>query len=156
MEWFGSVDSLDSLKGEYLNYLRKWKNTDTMKEINQQYEDLLISLGVEFNEKIEVENQELPVEKQKKKFDPSTYRFAEMLNKIIDFNIDIEIICQWIWCFNSSDYHEQLKELGFWFSASKKAWVFSGSKKRIIYSHNKMNDIRRKLGSEHIREKEES
>lgn len=156
MEWFGSVDSLETLKGEYLNYLRKWKNTDTMKEINQQYEDLLISLGVEFNEKIEVENKELPVEKQKKKFDPSTDRFAEMLNKIIDFNMDIEIIGQWIWCFNSRDYHEQLKELGFWFSASKKAWVFSGSKKRMIHSHNKMNDIRRKWGSEQIREKEEA
>ena len=157
MEWFGSVESIESLKGEYLNYLRKWKNdADTMKEINQQYEDLLISLGVELNEKIEIENKELPAERQKKKFEASTDKYAETLNKIIDFNMNIEVIGQWIWCFDSYEYHEQLKELGFWYSKSKKAWVFSGDKKKMIRSHNKMNDIRKKWGSEQIKEREEA
>ena len=149
MEWFGSVESIESLKSEYLNYLRKWKNdADTMKEINEQYEDLLISLGVELNEKIEVENQKLPAEWQKKKFDASNDKYAETLNKIIDFNMRIEIIGQWIWCFDSKEYHEQLKELGFWYSNSKKAWVFSGDKKKFIRSHNKIDDIRRKRANQ--------
>ncbi len=157
MEWFGSVESIEALKGEYLGYLRKWKNDEeAMKEINEQYQDLLFSLGVEFNEKVEVENKELPAEKQKKKFDAKSDKYAETLNKIIDFNMDIEVIGQWIWCFNSLEYHEQLKELGFWYSASKKAWVFSGEKKKFIRSHNKMADIRKKWGSEQIREKEEA
>ena len=157
MEWFGSVESIEQLKGEYLNYLQKWKkDADTMAEINEQYEDLLLSLGVELNQKIEVENKELPAEKQKKKFEADKDKFAETLNKIIDFNMNIEIIGQWIWCFDSKEYHEQLKELGFWYSNSKKAWVFSGEKKKFIRSHNKMNDIRRKWGSEQIKQKEEA
>ena len=157
MEWFGSVESLEQLKGEYLNYLRKWKNNaEMMAEINQQYEDLLLSLGIEYNQKIEEENKQLPKEWQKKHFDPKSDRFAEMLNKIIDFNMNIEIIGQWIWCFDSKEYHEQLKELGFWYTNSKKAWVYNGERKKFIHSHNKMNDIRKKWGSEKIKEKEEA
>lgn len=156
MEWFGSVESIESLKAEYLNYLRKWKNDEeTMKEINGQYEDLLVSLGVELNEKIEEQNKTLPVEYQKKKFVATDDRFKEMLNKVIDFNMNIEIIGQWIWCFDAKEYHEQLKELGFWFSASKKAWVYSGYKKWRVRSHNKIDEIRRKWGSEQVKEKEE-
>lgn len=157
MEWFGSVESIESLKQEYLNYLRKWKNDkDMMAEINRQYEDLLVSLGVELNKQIENENEELPVERQKKKFDIAADRFAEMLNKVIDFNMTIEIIGQWIWCFDSYNYHEQLKELGFWYSKSKKAWVFSGEKKKLVRSHNKLSDIRKKWGSEQVKEIEEA
>lgn len=67
MEWFGSVESVEQLKDEYLNLLRKWKNdSDVMAEINEQYEDLLVSLGVKLNEKIEQENKALPEKYQKK------------------------------------------------------------------------------------------
>lgn len=156
MEWFGSAESVEQLKGEYLNLLRKWKkDADTMAEINEQYEDLLVSLGVKLNEKIEEENKALPEKYQKKQFDAATDKFADTLNKVIDFNMNIEIIGQWIWCFDSYEYHEQLKELGFWYSKSKKAWVFSGDKKKMIRTHNKMNDIRRKWGSERVKEREE-
>lgn len=156
MEWFGAIESIEQLKGEYLNLLRKWKNdADVMSEINEQYEDLLVSLGVEFNEKIKEENQALPEKYQKKEFDAKTDMFADTLNKVVDFNMKIEVIGQWIWCFDAKEYHEQLKELGFWFSASKKAWVFSGDKKRRIRSHNKIDDVRKKWGVEKIREKED-
>lgn len=157
MEWFGSVETIEQLKGEYLNYLKKWKSdTDLMKEINGQYESLLEQFGVELNHKIEEQNKTLPAEYQKPKYVAKDDRFAEMLNKIIDFNMTIEIIGQWIWCFDSKEYHEQLKELGFWYSASKKAWVFSGSRKKMVHSRNKIDDIRRKWGTEKIKEKEEA
>ena len=42
MEWFGSAESIEQLKGEYLNYLKKWKkDDDLMAEINEQYQALL-------------------------------------------------------------------------------------------------------------------
>ena len=54
MEWFGTVESVEQLKGEYLHLLQKWKgNADVMGEIDGQYDDLLVSLGVELNNKIE-------------------------------------------------------------------------------------------------------
>lgn len=47
--------------------------------------------------------------------------FADILAKIIKFNITIEIIGFWIYAFNSYEYWEQLKDLGFWFSRKHKA-----------------------------------
>jgi len=157
MEWFGSAESIEQLKGEYLNLLRKWKNdTDLMSEIKQQYSDLLERFGVELNKKIDEQNKELPEKYQKQHYVAKNDRFAEMLEKIVDFNMRIEIIGQWIWCFDSLEYHEKLKELGFWFSASKKAWVYSGSAKKRVRSHNTMNAIRSKWGVEVVKEKEEA
>ncbi|SEP82591.1 hypothetical protein SAMN04487977_101539 [Treponema bryantii] len=157
MEWFGSAESIEQLKGEYLNLLKRWKSdADIKKEIDEQYVELLERFGVELNKRIDEENKELPVEKQKIHYDFSKDTFKDVLNKVIDFNMRIEIIGQWIWCFESKEYKDQLKELGFWFSASKKAWVYSGTKKKHIYSHNKMNDIRAKWGVEVVKEKEVS
>ena len=56
--------------------------------------------------------------------------------------------------FGSVSSVEQLKALDFWFSKSKKAWVYSGSKKKLIKSRNKLADIRKKYGSEVVRDKE--
>lgn len=157
MEWFGSVETIENLKQEYLNYLRKWKDdTDLMAEINGQYEELLARFGVELNQKIEAENESLPAERQKPKYEADKDRFAETLNKVIGFNMKIEIIGQWIWCFDSYEYRDKLKELGFWYTASKKAWVYSGQKKRAVRSHNKIADVRRKWGCEVVKDKEEA
>lgn len=157
MEYFGSVKSIEELKSEYMKYLQKFKSdAELVEEINEQYNELLEGLGVEVNAKIDEENKVLPPEKQKERYEASKDKFAEVLQNIIDFNMDIEIIGQWIWCFNSYEYKEQLKELGFWYTASKKAWVYSGKGKRLIRSHNKVSDIRKKWGSEKIKDKEES
>jgi hypothetical protein len=63
--------------------------------------------------------------------------FQEVLQKIIDLDCQIEIIKRgtfgfrprlrfgyWIYCFNSKEVREQLKELGFWFSGKHKAWIY--------------------------------
>jgi hypothetical protein len=87
MEWFGSASSIEELKGEYLNLLKKWKNdADLMAEINAQYEDLLASFGEELNKKIDEENKELAPEKQKKHYEVDKDKFAEVLAKVVDFN----------------------------------------------------------------------
>ena len=49
----------------------------------------------------------------------------EVLEKIINFSgVDIEIIGQWVWVFNSYEYRKELKELGFKYASNKKAWYF--------------------------------
>ena len=155
MEYFESVSSIEELKADYLNYLKKWKNNlEIMQEVNEQYQDMLFNLGVELNNKIEIQNKELSEENQKERFEPCKDKFAETLNQIIEFNMDIEIIGQWIWCFNSKEYHNELKELGFWYSANKKAWVYSGTKKKLIRSRNTIDSIRKKWGTEKVKEKE--
>lgn len=156
MDFFGSVKTIEQLKGEYLNYLNKWKGSDIMNDVRKQYEELLVTFGVELNKQIDEENKSLPAEKQKKHYDASTDTFADTLEKVINFNMRIEIIGQWIWSFESYEYRDQLKELGFWFSKSKKAWVYSGSPKKHIRSHNKMSDLRAKWGCEVVKEREEA
>ena len=155
MEYFGNVESIEQLKSEYLNYLNKWKGSDIMLDVKKQYERLLEKFGVEINKQIDEENKSLPATEQKKHYDFRSDKFAETLEKIIDFNMSIEIIGQWIWCLDSYEYREQLKELGFWYSSSKKAWVFNGRPKRNLKSRNKLSDIRKKWGSEIIKSKEE-
>ena len=156
MDFFGTTESLEQLKGEYLKYLNKWKGSDIMVDVKKQYEERLYSLGIKYNEQVDEENKTLPAEKQRKHFDASADMFAETLDKIIDFNMKIEIIGQWIWCFDSYEYHEQLKDLGFWYTKSKKAWVFNGERKKFIRSRNKIDDLRKKWGCEQIREREEA
>jgi len=80
--------------------------------------------------------------------------FQEILEKIINLNCEIEIIGFWIYCFNSKEVKEQLKELGFWFSGKHFAWIYSGKPKRNISSRETLDEIRAKKGSQKV-EKEE-
>lgn len=157
MEYFTSCNSLETLKGEYKNYLMMFRNDkDSLLEMEKQYEDFLVELGVELNKKIDEENKSLPDNLKKHHYDVSKDKFADILKGIIDFNCSIEVIGQWIWCFDSYEYREELKDKGFWYSSSKKAWVYSGSRKKNVKSRNKIDDIRTKWGSEKIKEKEEA
>jgi hypothetical protein len=80
--------------------------------------------------------------------------FQEILQKIINLDCEIEIIGYWIYCFNSYEVHEQLKELGFWFSSKHKAWVYSGRAKKLRAGKETLDEIRARKGSQKI-EKEE-
>jgi hypothetical protein len=80
--------------------------------------------------------------------------FQEILQKIINLDCEIEIIGYWIYCFNSKEVREQLKELGFWFSGKHKAWVYSGRPKRLRAGKETLDEIRARTGSQQI-EKED-
>jgi hypothetical protein len=80
--------------------------------------------------------------------------FQEILRKIINLDCEIEIIGYWIYCFNSKEVKEQLKEFGFWFSGKHKAWVYSGRPKRLRAGKETLDEIRARKGSQKI-EKED-
>jgi hypothetical protein len=73
--------------------------------------------------------------------------FQKILRQIINLDCQIEIIGYWIYCFNSKEVKEQLKELGFWFSGKHKAWVYSGKPKKLIAGKETLDEIREKKGS---------
>ena len=143
MKFFMDCSTLEELKQLYRklcikNHPDLGGDEETMKEINAEYKEALQKLSFAYNAD----------ETHKDTHDWRTDMFADVLQKIIHFsNMSIEIIGQWIWCFNSFEYKDQLKQLGFWFSSSKKAWVYSGDKKKCIRSHNKVDDLRKKWGS---------
>ncbi|PIE98613.1 MAG: hypothetical protein CR988_02300 [Treponema sp.] len=77
--------------------------------------------------------------------------FSNIIKKIINFDIDIQVIGTWIYAFNSYAYKENLKELDFWFSKKHKAWIFNGSKKRCIRTKNTLEDNKKEYGCKKVK-----
>ena len=80
--------------------------------------------------------------------------FQDILEKIINLECEIEIIGYWIYCFNSYEVREQLRELGFWFTKKHKAWVYSGKAKKNITSRETLEEIRASKGSQKVEKQE--
>ena len=82
-------------------------------------------------------------------------KFSDILSQIIsEEGIKIEIIGFWIYVFGGFGIKDKLKDLGFWYSAKHKAWIYSGGKKRRIRTSYTTDDNRSRWGSQEI-EKEE-
>ena len=146
MKYFENITTIENLKKEYKKLCFRFHpdlnggDNKPMQEINSEYEFLLKNLANEFNTDPE----------QDFTYNWENDRFAEIIQKIITFKMDIEIIGSWIWCFNSFEYKDILKEIGFWFSKSKRAWVYSGSAKSRSRGHYSMDGLRKKWGSEKV------
>ena len=82
--------------------------------------------------------------------DNSAEVFADILRQAVKFNVDVEIIGFWIYAFRSYEYREQLRALGFWFSAKHKAWIYSGSVKRRVRFAHTTDQNRAKWGSQTV------
>ncbi len=143
---------LNELKADYKSLSKKHHpdlggSDDEMKIINAEF-DVLI-------ERLMANKAESVIEERGFDFDINSTPFAEVLKKIINWDIRIEIIGIWIYAFESFELKDQLKELDFFFSKKHKAWIFSGTKKRNIRSGNTTDDNRNIYGSSVVKEKQE-
>lgn len=153
MKYFTNPRTLEELKKQYKklafeNHPDRGGNAEIMKKINVEYDELFQKLkNVHKNasgETYETETAEPPE------------MFKNIIEKIIIFDgVEIEIIGAWIWVTGSTFPHrEQLKELKFRFSNSKKAWYFHNdgyvrkTKKRYT-----LDEIRDLYGVEKIKNK---
>lgn len=144
MKYFADVTNLEELKIAYKKLAMKLHpdlggSTEEMQILNAEYEEMLRKLAFCHNATESTE------------FDWRADKFADIIQQIITFDIQIEVIGSWIWCFNAYAYKDQLKDLGFWFSKSKKAWVYSGTAKARYRSKNSVDDLRDKWGSEKVK-----
>jgi curved DNA-binding protein CbpA len=154
MKYFQHCQSVEEAKKIYRELLKKHhpdhagqEGEAITKEIINQFNTFLKSFMTNsFNSYYE--------DKEWKPDPDSVTPFQDILEKIINLECEIEIIGYWIYCFNSKEVKEQLKELGFWFSGKHKAWVFSGRPKRNITSRETLDEIRASKGSHKV-EKEE-
>lgn len=157
MKHFTNIDSVETLKKQYKTLCKKFHpdlnhdtdTTDIMKQINAEYEKL-------FNE---YKNIHITAEGKTYTAKESTAEqsedFIKIINSIINFNVDIEIIGTWVWCFNSYEYREQLKALGFKYVAKRQAWAWHSGEYKARRSKKTLAEIRSTYGSETIKEKEE-
>ena len=154
MKWFTDIKTLEELKKAYKKLAKQYHpdlnggtTNDIMKEINREY-DILFERVKNFHTTADGKTYE-------KATTETSAEFRDIINKIINFNIDIEIIGTWVWCFNSYEYREQLKSLGFKYSASKKAWCWHTGEYKAKKSRKSLDEIRATYGSETIKKKEE-
>ena len=147
MKWFENVKKIEELRQLYRKLLKEHHpdnggDEETMKEINLEYDRVFSDLS-----RFSSDGEECTGEEQK----TENEEFKSILNEIINFNVEIEIIGSWIWCFNSYQFRSQLKELGFRYAAKKKAWVWHyGEYKRYHKGETDLNDIRAKYGSQKV------
>ena len=146
MKWFTNVTTIEQLRKQYRELLKKYHldnengSVEVTQEINAEY-DLVISI---LSKEEHSDSQSYTQEENE--------QFKTILNAIIGYNITIEIIGNWIWCFNCYAYKDQLKSLGFTWCSKKKAWVWhSGEYHRHHKKEIPLNDIRTKYGSQTVR-----
>jgi hypothetical protein len=154
MNYFEHCQSVEEAKKHYRELLMQYhpdhagqEGEATTKEIIAQFNAFLKGfMSHSFNSYYE--------DKEWKPAADTVTPFQDILQKIISFDCEIEIIGYWIYCFKSYEVREQLKELGFWFTSKHKAWVYSGKAKRNIPGKETIDELRARKGSQKI-EKEE-
>lgn len=152
MKYFKNVKTIDELKKQYKQLAKKYhpdlnggKTVEEMKQINKEYDELF--------ERVKNIHTTAEGETYEKKTDETSELYRDIICKIINFNIDIEIIGSWVWCFNSYEYREQLKSLGFKYASKKKAWCWHSDEFKPHRSNKTLEEIRAFYGSETVREK---
>jgi len=147
MVYFSDCSNLSELKKAYRKFCMKLHpdkggDEESFKAMNKEYEQLLKRFSNAAN---------FTTEKETEFHNWKEDRFSEVIQKIIFFDsMKIEIIGEWIWCFNAYEYRTQLKELGFWYSSGKKAWVFNGDSKKHCRGHFTKQQLYSKYGCEKV------
>ena len=93
-----------------------------------------------------------PVETAKGKFTMNAMVDA-LHSKVKSDGIHVEIIKDWLWVSGKTfDVRDDLKELGFRYSADKKSWYWRDDEKRITVKHDPLSfdEIRSKYGTREV------
>lgn len=147
IKWFAGVTTIEELRKRYRELLKQFHpdnggDEETMKAINIEYDKLFDVLNKESKSDDQTDTYDQDAENQ---------AFKEILNQIIGYKMEIELIGRWIWCFNCFAYKDRLKELGFKFAPKKKAWTWHyGEYSRYHKGETSIDDIRAKYGSQKV------
>lgn len=150
MKWFKNVQTVEELRRQYRILLKKFHpdnpggSVEVTQEINREYDELFDILSRQQN-----------ANNPKKTYSAEeNAHFKEILQKIIGFNIEIEIIGSWIWCFDCYGYKDQLKTLDFKWASKKKAWVWHSEPYQKYHKGEiPLEQIREKYGTQKLRKR---
>lgn len=144
-KWFTGVRTIEELRKRYRELLKMYHpdnggDEETMKEVNSAYDAVFAQMSRENKSDGQSYTQE------------ENEQFKAILNEIAGFNMTIEVIGSWLWCFNCFQYKGRLKELGFTWAAKKKAWVWhSEPYRRYHKSEIPLDEIRARYGCRTVR-----
>lgn len=144
MDYFKQCRSLQEVRQRYKelalqHHPDRGGDNATMQQINLQYEKIMTNPFFSYSSQSEGEKE-------------AFIKFPEIINKIINLNLIIEICGNWIWLSgNTYAYKDQLKEFGFYFASQKRVWYW---RPREYRSNNRdplpMDQIRSLYGSDII------
>lgn len=149
------IESNEDLKKQYRRLAFKLHpdrggNIEQFKAMGNEYEALFKVFGAIFKTK--------NGETYTKETGESCNKFKNIIDSIIRYNINIDIVGSWIWVYGGETYSikEILKALGFNWAKSKKKWYYNGNsytkKTRKYLSYE---EIKSYYGAEKIKEKTE-
>ena len=122
-------------------------SNEAMKAINAEFEFIMLR-GLEAVNNMQFEDENM------KKAEVRSWQdykeFADILCKVINLPISIEIIGSWVWLSGCTyDYKEVIKAAGFKFSSKKQTWYwYKGINLKTYYKGRySMNEIRDRFGS---------
>lgn len=150
MKWFdkSKLHTVAELRAEYKRLLIKHHpdnggSVSDTQEVNAEYDALYAILR---------QKESTDGESCTEQDNAADEAFRDVLEKIINYDIDIQIIGDWIWCFNSYQYRNQLKELDFQYAPKKRAWTWHA---KPFHKHHKkevpLSHIRAKYGCQTVR-----
>lgn len=144
-KWFKDVETVEELRAVYKELLKRYHpdnggDLSAMQEINAEYEAVFAVLKCQDKPDTECSDEEAKEDTVLRK----------ILNQIAGYNMDVEIIGSWIWCFNSYAYRDRLKALGFKFAPKKKAWAWHYGEYKRFGKEKDLDDIRAKYGSQKV------
>lgn len=154
MKYFKDVNTLETLRKEYKELLKKYHpdnangSTEATQEINAEYDKLFKTL----KDRHSTATADRTANSNKSNINNMKYDFTEdaklreILQKIVGFNgIDIEIIGSWIWVSgNTYLFKNELKANGFKWASNKRMWYW--------HSDNYQKKSRKSLSMEDIRD----
>ena len=147
MKFFTNCHSLDELKAEYRRLIKIHHpdcggDTETMKQVNNDYKERFEQLKKHHNETSDAEHQTTE----------TAAEFMEIIEKLMHMEgIEAELCGSWIWCRgNTYEYKDQLKAMGFNWSKAKRSWYWRHPEEtsRRYRGKSTMEQIREKYGSQ--------
>lgn len=150
MKYFKAITNLEELRKEYKRLVKQYHpdnggDSETIKAINAKYDSVFEGL-----KNADTSNKD--TNKYNREMDES---IREVLQRIINLNINIEIIGCWIWCNGSETYRyrNELKQAGFRFSGNRRSWYWrSEDGKKKGKSKKTMEELRQYYGNQKIKE----
>ena len=142
--FFNQCRTLREIKQKYKelamqHHPDKGGDTQTMQQLNFEYEQIINNPFFNFSGQSEAEKE-------------SYLKFPEIINRVLNLDLIIEVCGQWVWISgNTYQHREHLRKSGFYFARNKQLWYwrpqeYSSSNRNPL----EMDKIRALYGSDTV------
>ncbi len=121
--FFQKVETLEDLRAQYKKLAMQYHpdrggSTEDFQALGAEYEELLKTVGSTRRNK-DGETY------TKQGYNAAADRFKDIIDRIIHYDVTIEICGCWVCVGNAYNYRKELKEAGFFWCSSKKMWAWA-------------------------------